>query len=84
LLTHALLLRLIMQDGTQQRIVDPLHAVVAPGLNDAFVVLLDVISVPTDEQVSRRTITGAGLCADRFGGATTAVIGCTKSLSRSG
>jgi hypothetical protein len=26
----------------------------------------------------------AGLCADRFGGATTAVTGCTKNLSRRG
>ena len=26
----------------------------------------------------------AGLCADRFGGATTAVIGCTKNLARNG
>jgi hypothetical protein len=26
----------------------------------------------------------AGLCADRFGGAMTAVAGCTKKLSRSG
>jgi hypothetical protein len=43
-----------MQDGTQQRIVDPLHAVVALGLNDAFIAVLDAISVPTDEQVLQK------------------------------
>jgi hypothetical protein len=47
-------LRLIMQDCTQQRVVDPLDAVVALGLNDVFIAVLDVLSVPTDERVLQK------------------------------
>jgi hypothetical protein len=43
-----------MQDCTQQRIMDPLHAVVALELNDAFLAVLDALSVPTDEQALQK------------------------------